>query len=102
MPGVIINVIAIIFFLLCWFLIIRRIISGKVSSVKTVKAEVVDKYTSKPVSNYPGTQNRRYMVVFKAEKKKLSFNVSEFTYGDYRVGERGTLKYKGNKIISFD
>ena len=101
MPEII-NIISVVFFLLCWLLIILRIISTRISSVKSVKAEVVDKYESTLVSNYPGTQSEKYIVVFKSEKKKLSFNVSEFTYGDYRIGEKGTLKYKGNIMISFE
>ena len=31
-----------------------------------------------------------------------SFYVSELSYGGYRVGESGTLKYRGDRIIDFN
>ncbi len=100
------NAVNIIFaglFLLCWFLIIKKIIAGKFSPVKTVKAEVFDKYKTDMVSKIQGTFKRQhYIVVFKTKDKKLSFAVSEFSYENYRTKEKGTLKYKGNKIISFE
>lgn len=70
--------------------------------VKTVKAEVVAKNKVESFSKYaPNGKHCRYCVVFQAEKKKLSFYVSEFSYGGYRIHEKGTLKYKGNRIINF-
>ena len=42
-----------------------------------------------------------YIVVFETNNKKLSFNVSEVSYGKYKTNEKGTLKYRGSKIISF-
>lgn len=98
----IINYIPIAIFLLCWLLIIMRLLQNKFSPVKTVKAEVFDKYKSNPVSRYPeNLKFKSYVVVFKTKDKKLAFNVSEFSYGNYKINEKGTLKYKGNKIISF-
>ena len=98
----VVNIIFVGLFLLCWFLIIKKIIAGKFAPVKTAKAEVVDKYKEDMVSKMQGTFKRqRYVVIFKTKDKKLSFSVSEFSYGNYRIGEKGTLKYKGNRIISF-
>ena len=98
----IVNVIAIILFLLCWTLIIKKLIVTRYAPVKTVKAEVFDKYKSSTASKYPGVLKREpYVVVFDAKGKKLSFVVSEFSYQNYKIKDRGTLKYKGNKIISF-
>ncbi len=98
----IINVIAVILFLVCWILIIRKSIINKFAPVKTVKAELIDKYKSDIVSKYPGTfKPEYYIVVFKTKNKKLSFNVSEFSYANYKIKEKGMLKYKGTKIISF-
>jgi len=98
----IVNVIALILFLLCWILIIRKFIVSRCATVKTVKAKIVDKYKPDIVSKYPGTFKReRYIVIFATKDKKLSFDVSEFSYGNYKINEKGTLKYKGNKIISF-
>lgn len=99
----VVNIIFAGLFLLCWFLIIKKIITGKFAPVKTAKAEIVDKYKADMVSKMQGTfERQRYVVVFNTKDKKLSFDVSEFSYGNYRIGEKGTLKYKGNKIINFE
>jgi len=98
----VVNLFSIIIFLFCWFLIIKKLFWSRIAPVKTVKAEVFDKYKPDTVSNYPGTVNQEsYVVVFKAKDKKLSFNVSGFSYNNYRIGEEGTLKYKGNRMMSF-
>lgn len=99
--DVIINILCVALFVVCWFLIIKRYIPFKKSAV-TVKATVCDKYKYNPVSAYPGTAKERYVVVFKTKTKKLSFVVSEYSFGNYRKNESGTLKYKGNKLISFE
>lgn len=98
----VINYIMIGIFLLCWFLIIVKLIRNKFSPVNTVKAEVFDKYKPNVASKYPEKwKAKSCVVVFKIKDKKLSFNVSEFSYGNYKINEKGTLKYKGTKIISF-
>lgn len=98
----IINYTLIGLFLFCWALIIVKLVRNKISPVKTVKAEVFDKYKPNVISKYPeNLKSKSYIVVFKTKDKKLSFNVSEFSYGNYKINEKGTLKYKGNKIISF-
>ena len=98
----IINTILMILFLLCWILIVGKIVVNRYATVKTVKAKVVDKYKPDIVSKYYGTfKQERYTVVFEIKDKKLSFDVSEFSYGNYKINEKGTLKYKGTKIISF-
>jgi len=98
----VINIFSIILFILCWFIIIKKLIWTKVAPVKTVKAEVVDKYKPKTLSKYLGaSKQENYIVVFKTKDKILSFNISEFSYNDYRIKEIGTLKYKGSQIISF-
>ncbi len=93
---------SIVLFLLCWFPFVKKLIWNKVAPVKTVDAEVFDKYKPNIVSKYPGILKREdYSIVFKTKDKNLSFNVSEFSYNNYRIKEKGTLKYKGNKLISF-
>ncbi len=97
-----INTIAILLFLVCWGLIIRKVIIRRYAPVKTVKAKVVDKYKSEVVSRYPQTLGQGcYTVVFATKDEKLAFQVSEFSYGSYQLNETGTLKYKGTKLISF-
>ena len=98
----IINTALMVLVLICWILLIIKLIIGRCAEVRTVKATVVDKYMPETVTNYPGSlKPKRYIVVFSAEDKKLSFDVSEFSYESYRIGEKGRLKYKGNRIISF-
>ncbi len=94
---ILISVSAVIYLLLLF-----RFLKNRLAPVKTVKAQVVDKnkvtFFSKTGKNGKST---RYAVVFMVEGKKLSFYVSEFSYGGYRKGETGTLKYKGDRIIDF-
>ncbi len=98
----VVNLFFVILFLLCWGLIIKKLIHGKIAPVKTVKAEVFDKYKPDIVSKYPPIcKQEGYVVVFKTKDKKLSFNVSEFSYNNYQINEKGTLKYKGSRLISF-
>ena len=98
----VINIIFAVLFLVCWLLVIGKIVVNRFGTVKTVKAKVIDKYKPDMVSKYHGTfKQERYTVVFEANGKKLSFDVSEFSYENYKINEKGTLKYKGTKIISF-
>ena len=70
---------------------------------KTVPATVVDKYREVVFSKYSGDgKGERFVIVFSAQGRKLSFPVSEFSYGGYAVNETGTLTYRGNRIIAFD
>ena len=68
--------------------------------VKTARATVVDKSKTRLLST-KDPQRYRYTVVFSVEGKKRGFYISEFSYGGYRVGERGTLTYKGDRLIEF-
>lgn len=99
------NVITIFFvvlFLICDFFILKKIIWNQYAPVKTERAEVVDIYKTDVVSRYPGVcKQERYVVVFQTKHKKLSFDVSPFSVGRYKKKQKGTLKYKGNKMISF-
>ena len=88
--------------LIIWVCIATRFIANRRATVKTVKAEICDKYVSERVSRYPGTSGmKEYIVVFKTNNGKLSFCVSEYSYNSYRIKEKGTLKYKGDRLISF-
>lgn len=99
----IINILAVAFIIVFWFFVIKRIIFSIVAPVKTVKAQVADKYITDVISKYPKTyRTQNYVVVFKTKTKKFLFVVSEYSYNNYRINEMGTLKYKGNKLISFD
>ncbi len=93
------NCFAIVLFLVCWGLIVARLLKNRYASAKRVKAEVVDKFKEQIVTKHGITE--RYVVVFSAGGKRLAFDVSEFSFGGYRIEEKGTLEYKGNKIIDF-
>ena len=97
------NCLAVALFVICWVLIIFRFINNRYAKVRTVKAVLSDKYKTKPVSRIPGTFNNRsaYTVIFSVGTKKLSFNVSEYSFSNYRVGKKGTLTYKGGRLIDF-
>lgn len=90
--------------LLClvYIIIFARVLINRFAPVKKVKAVVVDKYRTEVFAKSSGTGKRyKYVVVFSTEGRKRGFYVSEFSYGGYRKGESGTLKYKGDRIIDF-
>ena len=98
----VINILLIILTLLFWLLIIIKFIANRSVPVKKVKAEVIEKYNYDKISKYQGIfKNKCYTIVFEAENEKILFDVSEFSYNNYKINEKGTLTYKGNKIISF-
>lgn len=99
------NTIALMVFAV-WILLITviavRFLRNKLAPVRRVKAVVVDKQKLETFSKYAGNGKRtKYVVVFSANDKKVSFYVSEFSYKGYRLNETGTLTYKGNRIIDF-
>ena len=106
MPENIVSIVITSLFLGIGVLAMVRIIAGALKNryapVKTVKATVVHKQKMEAFSKYAGNgKHEKYVVVFSVDGKKKSFNVSQFSYGGYRVNEKGTLKYKGDKLIEF-
>lgn len=81
--------------------IAKRLLGKKFGPVKTVSAKVVDKSKSIPVSPHPGFKQEICYVVFSVNGKRKGFRVSGFSYNGYRVGETGTLKYQGDRLIDF-
>ncbi len=83
--------------------ILRKPLQDRLAPVKTVKAQVVDKFVANGFSKIysPIAKRPRYYVVFAVGNKKRSFSVSELSYGGYQLHERGTLKYKGCKLVDF-
>ena len=79
-----------------------RTIKNRNAPIKTVKAVVIDKNKIETFSKYSGNgKAEKYVIVFSANGKKKSFYVSQFSYNGYRINEKGTLKYKGDKLIEF-
>lgn len=82
--------------------LIGKVLRNRLAPVRTVRAKVIQKQRQELFSKYAGTGKRyRYVATFLAEGKKLSFYVSEFSFGGYKLNETGTLKYKGSRIIAF-
>lgn len=105
MPKNAANII-ILLILLLWLVFLIRLavkaLNNRYSPVKTVHAVVVHKQKTESFSKYAGSGSReKYVVVFNAEGKKLSFYVSAFSYSSYRLNESGVLKYKGSKLLDF-
>ena len=97
------SFLAVAFFVICWVLIALKLTKGRYAESRKVKAVITDKYKYTPASHIPGTFNNKteYTVVFSVGKKKLAFNVSEYSFSNYRVCKKGTLTYKGDRLIEF-
>ena len=79
-----------------------KVVKNRYAPIKTVKAVVIDKNKVENFSKYSGTgKSEKYVIVFSVNGKKKSFYVSQFSYNGYRTNEKGTLKYKGDKLIDF-
>ncbi len=79
-----------------------RHLFSRFAPVRTVKAQVVDKFKNDHFTKIYGPSHpTAYTVVFEAEGKKRSFRVSEFSYNGYKLKEKGTLKYQGSRLIDF-
>ena len=106
MPENISNIIIISLFVgvgvLAVVSLLMKAVKNRYAPLKTVKAVVIDKNKVENFSKYSGTgKSEKYVIVFSVDGKKKSFYVSQFSYNGYRVNEKGTLKYKGDKLIEF-
>lgn len=100
MPENLAAVLLTVLWLVLILLMAFRFLRQRLAPEKSVWAQVVDKHK---IEFFSRTGPRaRYTVVFQTDSgKKLSFYVSEFSFGGYRRGETGTLKYRGDRIIDF-
>ena len=93
-PGVVI---------LLWVAVIVRFLRNSFGRIRTVEAVVVDKHKPEGFSQYAGSgRKNRHVVVFEFEGKRKGFYVSEFSYDGYRLKERGTLTYRGERLLGFE
>ena len=85
--------------------IIVKVIINLFSKEKSIKAIVVDKQSyDKQIyrkSQAPFTR-KECVKTFLCGNKKKFFNVSELSFVNYKLNQKGTLTYKGNKIIDFN
>ena len=106
MPENISNIVIISLFLgvgvLAVVSLLVKAVKNRCAPIKTVKAVVIDKNKVETFSKYSGNgKSEKYVIVFSVNGKKKSFYVSQFSYNGYRINEKGTLKYKGDKLIDF-
>ena len=106
MPENISNIIIISLFVgvgtLAVVSLLVKAVKNRCAPIKTVKAVVIDKNKVETFSKYSGNgKSEKYVIVFSVGGKKKSFYVSQFSYNGYRINEKGTLKYKGDKLIDF-
>ena len=84
--------------------IIARLCSNYFSKEKEVRATVVNKQSydkqiySKSQASYT---KKEYVITFQCGNKKRHFDVSELSYGNYRINQKGILRYKGSRLIDF-
>lgn len=106
MPENISNIIIISLFVgvsaLAVVSLLVKAVKNRCAPIKTVKAVIIDKNKVETFSKYSGNgKSEKYVIVFSVGGKKKFFYVSQFSYNGYRVNERGTLKYRGDKLIEF-
>ena len=80
--------------LLVWF------IKRKTAKPVTAKAKVIHKQVNEYYSKTDG-KVYRYYVTFQIGDKRKTFSVSELSYNGYRKGEKGTIRYAGDRLIDF-
>lgn len=84
--------------------IIIRLIHNNFSKEKEEKAVVINKQCfDRQIyrKNQVPFVKKECIVTFQCKKKKRHFDVSELSYDNYKVGQKGALKYKGNHLIDF-
>ncbi len=98
----VLAILAAVFAVFCMVIVVVEFSTRRNMPEKKVKAQVCDKYESRRVTRYPGSFSpTHYTVVFSTDKGKLSFSVDPSSYANYKVGEKGTLKYRGGRLIDF-
>jgi len=99
----IISIVTAIFIGVCSVLFIIKSMKNSYAEEITEEAEVIDKYITESIAKTKGVlTNKQYIVVFLTKKKRLYFQVSEFSYYNYEIKDKGKLTYKGNMIIGFE
>ncbi len=99
--NVITHIFVILVFVL-WLFLSVRYFTNRFSESKKVNATVKDKYIIQGNSKIPNIlKGKLYVVVFAIKDETLSLYVSAFSYSGYKLKARGTLRYRGNRVIDF-
>ena len=85
-----------VFFAIVYGIIMVRFLCSRFGRTVKVSATVVhkQKVEQKSFKTPP-------YISYKMGNKRKSFYVSELSYGGYRKGEKGTLTYRGDRLIDF-
>ena len=81
-----------------------RLLYNYFSKEKREEAVVINKQSfDKTIyrKNQAPFVKKSYVITFQCKNKKRHFDVSEFSYNNYRINQKGILKYKGNRLIDF-
>ncbi len=101
-PNEIIPLVVILACIGIWAVILGRFLYSRFGPIKTAKGQVVDKFKEDAFRRiYGPAKPAQYYVVFDISGRRKAFQVSEFSYRGYRIGESGTVKYRGRRLISF-
>ena len=102
-PKEIVQLISVILWSIGMFSWIGITIWNRKRPPKKAKATVVDKYKLDTATKIRGSlaSPARFVVVFEINGKCKHLFVSEFSYGSYRKGEKGMLRYRGRKVVDF-
>lgn len=107
MAGFLGNIVNCIFGLLGIIIaagITARLIYNCFTKEKQEKAVVVNKQSyDRQVYRKSQTPyvKKEYVITFQCGNKKRHFNVSELSYGNYTINQKGILIYKGSRLIEF-
>ncbi len=95
-------IIVTVFIFAIYLVIFARFCISRFGPVKKASAVVVHKQKVEQKSYRTPPFNRvKYAVTFQIGNKRKSFFVSELSYQGYRKGEKGTLTYRGDRLIDF-
>ena len=81
-----------------------RTINNMLSKEKSIEAIIIDKnsYDKEIIrKSEPPFLKKEYTLTFLCKNKKMIFSVSELSYKNFRLNQKGILKYKGNRFIDF-
>ncbi len=85
--------------------VIARFSYNKLSTERLEEAVIIDKqcYDKRIYRKSSASFAKKYYVItFKCKNKRRHFYVSELSYTNYKVGQKGTLKYKGSHLVDFN
>lgn len=102
--GAVVNLIFVLLACVILVGIVMRIKRNYAAKIIEVPATVVDKQTFTKTAfskNRAPEQKQCYVVTFLCEGKKRTFAVSELSFAQYTINEKGTLKYQGTRLLDW-